>query len=188
MNIRELQRQRQAEWAQEMKEVQEAKEKELKERENFQTGWHKATLERKNYIKEHYKGQVFDKKNRPDKSDFTKINSGEILVETAGFIPLSEQVRRFDRAGLNLQAEMAKRFDYSPIDTNRDGFKDSIIAQYPDKIEAFELIQTTAIESLKKAINERELSREKLKKDDTPPKPEPEPEPEPKGEDVPKPE
>ena len=163
MNVREQMRAKQAAYDAEKKKVAEANKAEAKTRAEFQAGWHKAMEDKRKNVREKYKGQTFDRHNRPDKKDFLKINSGEILVETSGFIPVSEQVNRFERAGVNLRAEMEKKYDYGVIDDDRDGFRDGALQQYPDKIESFDMLQDAQIAALKAKRKEREDAEQKLK-------------------------
>lgn len=121
--------------------IAEAKEKLYQERIEFQKSWNKAMIARKNAMKEATRGMIFSKKNRPPKEFFTRLDSGEILVETAGFLPLSEMVRRAERAGINYEEYMAKNYDLSPVDIDNNGFLDSSTMLYPDKIDAFNIMK-----------------------------------------------
>ena len=168
MNVREMMRAKQAIWNEEKQAVTKAKKEELKTRAEAQESWNNAMEEKRKFLKKKYKGKVFTAKNRPDKKDFLHLNSGEILVETAGFIPLSEQVRRFERAGLNLRAEMEKKYDYSPVDINMDGYKDTAVAQYPDHIEGWEMVQDAKIQALKEKIKAVKDAEEQLRKPEIP--------------------
>ena len=177
MNIREMMRKKNAMWIEEQKQLTEAKEEEKKTRQETQQAWNGAMRERRKAIKLKHKGIVYSRTVRPDKKDFLKLNSGEILVETAGFIPIQEQVKRFERAGMNLRAEMEKKYDYGPIDGDNDGFKDTHIEQYPDNIESFDIIQDVKIAQLKakmEAVKNAETKlreKEKILPDVTPDEP-----------------
>lgn len=180
MGIKSDMRERELQYAEERKKAQELNEQILEKRAEFQRAFEGAIEERKKTVKKKYTGVHFNPYNRPDKDDYTEINSGEIMVETSGYIPLREQVMRFERAGISLKEEMAKLYDFSPRDDNHDGFQDDIIQQYPDNIEGFEIVQNAQMKALQELIKE--------KNNVSIPEPEPEPEPEPNPEPEPEPE
>lgn len=154
MSIREEMRIKELQYAEERKKASERAEKILDKRKEFQKGFNKALKNRKNYIRDKYNGLRFDKINRPDKEDFSEINSGEIMTETSGYIPISEQVRRFERAGENLKEMMSQYYDFGTKDIDKDGFSERLVAQYPDNIEAFQLVENAQLAALGELINE----------------------------------
>ena len=174
MNVREKMRASQKEWAEEKKILHKEQEEEKSKRQEFQTAWKEAIYNKSKYNKNKYKNQIFSKYKRPNKEDFLEINSGEILVETARFIPISEQVRRFERAGLNLKTEMSKLYDYGPIADESEGFREEALQMYPDNIEGFDMLQDAQIAALKEAKRrkdaaEKDLEVEGIHPDNKPP-------------------
>lgn len=138
MTPREIQRQRELEDKQQIKLDIEAQ-----ERKNKTTAMilesHKMTMaDRKKAINKKYGAKYFTREKRPDKKDFLEINSGQIITETAGYIPMSEQVRQFERAGLHLEEQRAQLSDYGQEDQDKDGFRDLNISLYPDLISITE--------------------------------------------------
>ena len=121
MSIRSEMRQKELEYAKEKKVAFEKSEKIKEKRARFQEGYNEALLEKKKFIKNKYGTTHFSSRRRPDKEDFLSINSGELMVETAGYIPVSEQVRRFERAGLTLQESMGEIYDFGATDIDRAG-------------------------------------------------------------------
>ena len=147
VSIREEMRIKEKKFAEERKFEAEKAEKILEKRHEFQKAFESAIRERIISVDKKYKGTFFTKNNRPDKKDFEEINSGEIMTETAGYIPLSEQIRRFERSGMNLKEEMEKIYDFGTTDLDKNGFSDRLTAQYSDKIDSFINIQEIQIKA-----------------------------------------
>lgn len=93
---------------------------------------------RQNEIVKKYKGKQFDHKTRPDKIDFREVNTGEIRVDSSGFVPVSEQIRMFTSGGRTLDNIREQRSTQQYADENRDMFRDETLKQYPTILEAMD--------------------------------------------------
>jgi len=170
MSIREDMRIKEKQYAEERKKLSEDNEKILEKRKEFQKAFNGAIKERKNHIISKYSGKHFSKTNRPDKIDFEEINSGELMVETAGYIPISEQVRRFERAGENLETEMSQIYDFGTKDIDKNGFSDRLQEQYSDKIEAFQNVEALQLKALSDLIAKKNTPVENQEEPEEPEK------------------
>ena len=88
------------------------------------------------------------------------MNSGELRVETAGYIPVSEQVRRFERAGESLVNVMSRIYDFGARNEDNDGFADRCVEQYSDNISAFKMLKEEQMEALRQVIINKDVENE----------------------------
>lgn len=163
-SVRQEMRERELIYQQEREAEVEKQKAKLEKSREFQKTWNEAILQKKRDFKKNkdYMGKIFTNRIRPDKKYFMEVNSPEIMVETAGVIPLSEQVRRFERAGVDLKEQMEKLYDYGTRDDNKDGKSDRIVQQYVDKIDAFELVQNAELEvamNIRSAIDDIDAAK-----------------------------
>lgn len=56
--------------------------------------------------------KYFTRDRRPKKEDFLEVNSGEIKVETAGYIPIHLKIEKMQECGIRLKATRDALYDY----------------------------------------------------------------------------
>lgn len=59
-----------------------------------------------------YQGQVYSRTKRPDKKDFRDDNSGEKLVETAGYVRPKDRIEGMLAMGQHLMASRKDQYDF----------------------------------------------------------------------------
>lgn len=82
--------------------------------------------------------EPYSKLKRPPKELFYEVNSGQIIVETAGVMTTKQQVQRLVDAGVSYDRMISGMYDYGPKDVDKDGFvdykpKDKVDALYEQK-------------------------------------------------------
>lgn len=114
------------------------------------------------------KNKIYGKYNRPNKKLFMEVNSGELIVETAGYVPPHIRIQELLDAGERLIAYRKEQYNFGRGEQIDETFTDPTRDPNFDMVDADNLIRETDAkikESQRKAVLEQKRKAEESRKE-----------------------